>query len=158
MRPLNAPSITAAYFRFLGCFFVLMLSIVLVIYAFLTTLRQQAQQLRTYREQYDAVLFTQRSMGQKVDSIYADFALLNTNLVQSDRLIEQRILRKKDELDAQLLRKPSGRRPHEVYNRVTDCVNEMLVLKDSIHNAQKRIAEAQHDLRDCQKGEQQKKK
>lgn len=158
MRPLNAPSITAAYFRFLGCFFVLMLSVVLIIYAFLTTLRQQALRLRTYREQYDAVLFTQRSMGQKVDSIYADFAMLNTNLVQSNRLLEQRILRKKDELNALLLSRSGGQHPHEVYNRVTDCVNEMLVLKDSIYNAQKRIAATRADLRDCQKGEQQKKK
>jgi hypothetical protein len=153
MKPLNASDIATAYFSFLGQFLLLMVSIVLVVYAFLHTFTEQTLRLRNYRSQYEHVLFTQLQMGQKTDSIYADLGLLNTELVSvgAERLIEQRVLHRKDELDAMLQSKYSHGQPHEAYRRVTDCLNEMLVLKDSIHNVEGRIREARHDLHDCQK-------
>lgn len=153
MKPLNAPDIATAYFRFLGQFLLLMLSVVLVVYAFLHTFTEQTRRLRDYRDQYARVLFVQRQMGQKTDSIYADLSVLNTKLVGAgaERLIEQRVLHQKDELDAMLNHKYLHSQPHEAYRRVTDCVNEMLVLKDSIHNVEGRIREVRYDLRDCQK-------
>ena len=157
MKPLNAPDIATAYFRFLGHFLLLMLSVVLIVYAFLHTFTEQTRRLRDHRDQYARVLFTQRQMGQKTDSIYADLSVLNTGQVGSERLIEQRVLHQKDELDRMLNHKDLRAQPHEAYRRVTDCVNEMLVLKDSIHNVEGRIREVRHDLRDCQKTGQRKK-
>jgi hypothetical protein len=153
MKPLNASDIATAYFSFLGQFLLLMLSIVLVVSAFLHTFTEQTLRLRNYRSQYEHVLFTQLQMGQKTDSIYADLGLLNTKLVSAgaERLIEQRVLHRKDELDAMLQSRYSHAQPHEAYRRVTDCLNEMLVLKDSIHNVEGRIQEVRYDLRDCQK-------
>lgn len=151
MKPLNTADIATAYFRFLGQFLVLIISIVLIISAFLKTFTEQTHLLHDYRDQYAHVLFTQRQMGQKTDSIYADLSVLNTGLVGAERPIEQRVLRKKDELNELLKHKYRNTQPHEAYRRVTDCVNEMLVLKDSIHNVEVRLKEVRHDLRDCQK-------
>lgn len=157
MKPLNAPDIATAYFRFLGHFLLLMLSVLLVLYAFLKTFTEQMHQLRANRDQYANVLFAQRQMEQKVDSIYSDLRILNKDLVGSERLIEQRVLYKKNELSGLLKQKYANTQPHEAYRRVTDCVDKMLVLKDSIHNAQQRIREVRRDLRDCQKNGQRKK-
>lgn len=153
MKPLNAPDIATAYFRFLGQFLLLMLSVVLVVYAFLHTFTEQTRRLRDYRDQYAHVLFTQRQMGQKTDSIYADLSVLNTKQVApgAERLLEQRVLHQRDALEKMLTHNYLHSQPHEAYRRVTDCVNEMLVLKDSIHNVEGRIREVRHDLRDCQK-------
>lgn len=151
MKPLNTADIATAYFRFLGHFLVLMLSIVLLVWAFLKTFTEQAQLLRDYRDQYASVLFMQGQMGQKVDSIYADLSVLNTKQAGSERLLEQRVLYKQDELSQLLKRKYRNTQPHEAYRRITDCVNEMLVLKDSIRNVDVRLHDVRRDLRDCQK-------
>jgi hypothetical protein len=159
MKPLNASDIATAYFRFLGQFLLLMLSVVLVVYAFLHTFTEQTRRLRDYRDQYARVLFAQRQMGQKTDSIYVNLSLLNTKQVAAgaQRLIEQQVLHQKDELEKMLQHKYLHSQPHEAYRRVTDCVNEMLVLKDSIHNVEGRIQEVRFDLHDCQKTRQHKK-
>lgn len=157
MKPLNAPDIATAYFRFLGHFLLLMLSILLVIYAFLKTFTEQMHQLRANRDQYANVLFAQRQMEQKVDSMYSDLRDLNKGLVGSERLVEQRILHKKQELSGLLQQKYLNAQPHEAYRRVTDCVDRMLVLKDSINNEQKRIREVRRDLHDCGNSEKRKK-
>ena len=157
MKSLNATAIAAAYFRFVGHFLLLIVSIVVVIYAFFSTLTQQVQLLGADKVRYDEVLFTQRVMGQKVDSIYRNLKLLNTGLVRNDRPIEQRILRQKDELNALLAQKIFERRPHEVYRRVVGCVNEMLVLKDSIYITQHQANDILRELTDCQAREKQRK-
>ncbi len=151
MKPLNTADIATAYFRFLGHFLLLMLSIVALVWAFLNTFTTQAHLLRDYREQYERVLVRQSQMGQKVDSIYADLRVLNTRQAGSERLLEQRVLRQQDELGQLLTHKYRTTQPHEAYRRITDCVHEMLVLKDSIHNVDGRLDEVRRDLRDCQK-------
>lgn len=151
MKPLNTADIATAYFRFLGQFLALMLSIVLLVWAFLKTFTAQTHLLHDYRDQYARVLFTQGQMGQKADSIYADLRALSTSQVGSQRLLEQRVLHKQDELSEMLKRKYRNTQPHEAYRRITDCVNEMLVLKDSIHNVDVRLQDVRRDLRDCQK-------
>ncbi|RZK62901.1 MAG: hypothetical protein EOO59_01310 [Hymenobacter sp.] len=155
MKALNAPAIAQAYFRFVGHFLLLIASIVLVIYAFLATLTQQVQLLGVDKARYEEVLFTQRLMEQKVDSIYLNLKLLNTKLVRNNRPIEQRVLRQKDELNTLLTQKIFERRPNEVYRRVAGCVNEMLVLKDSIYTMQGQANDIQRELNDCQKHEKQ---
>lgn len=151
MKPLNTADIATAYFRFLGHFLLLMLSVVLLVWVFLHTSAKQVYLLHNYRSQYAHVLFTQGQMGQKVDSIYTDLSVLNTGQAGSERLLEQRVLHKKDELNELLKREYRNTQPHEAYRRITGCVNEMLVLKDSIHNVDVRLKDVRRDLRDCQK-------
>jgi hypothetical protein len=157
MKPLNATAIVTAYSKFLGHFLLLIISVVVIIYAFLSTLTQQVKLLGVDKQRYDDVLFTQRLMGQKADSIYFNLSLLNTGLVRNDRQIEERVLRQKDELNALLAQKLFDRHPHEVYLRITGCVNEMLVLKDSINSVEGQVRSIRRELNDCQKREQQKK-
>lgn len=151
MKPLNTADIATAYFRFLGHFLVLMLSVIILIWAFLKSFTEQTQLLRNYRDQYSRVLFMQGRMEQKTDSIYADLRALNTAPAGSQRLREQRVLHEQDELDKLLKQSYRNAQPHEAYRRITGCVNEMLVLKDSIHNVDMRLQDVRRDLRDCQK-------
>ena len=151
MKPLNTADIATAYFRFLGHFLVLMLSVIFLIWAFLKSFTEQTQLLRNYRDQYSRVLFMQGRMEQKTDSIYADLRALNTAPAGSQRLREQRVLHEQDELDKLLKQRYRNAQPHEAYRRITGCVNELLVLKDSIHNVDMRLQDVRRDLRYCQR-------
>ncbi|MGI4743370.1 MAG: type VI secretion system TssO [Janthinobacterium lividum] len=157
MKPLNAPDIATAYFRFLGQFLVLMLSIIFIVYAFLKTFNEQTHLLHNYQDQYRDVLSTQRQMGQTVDSIYTDLSMLNTGQVGNERILELRVLHKKDELSEKLKTPYLNMHPHEAYRRITDCMEEMLVLKDSIHNVQERLRDVRGKLNECQNNERRKK-
>jgi hypothetical protein len=149
MKPLNAPDITTAYFRFLGQFLVLMLSIVLIIYAFINAFDAQMQRLRSAQKQYEQVLAMQLQMGETVETIYADLSKLNTGQVGNEQIIEKRVLNQKDELSEALTKKYLGAYPHDAYRRVTGCVNEMLMLKDSIRVAKERLKEVDDQLKAC---------
>lgn len=150
MKVLNASAIADAYFRFLGHFILLISSLIVVLFAFFATLSQQVQLLGVNKGRYDTVLFKQRLFGQKVDTIYADLGLLNTGLVRNDQVVEQRILREKNELNNLLLYRFSGRRPHEAYRRIAGSINELLVVKDSIRSVAENIIDIQLELKTCQ--------
>ena len=149
MKPLNATAITTAYFRFLGQFLVLMLSIVLIIYAFLNTFDAQMQRLRSTQRQYEQVLAMQLQMGETVERIYGDLSKLNTGQLGNEQVVEKRVLNQKDELSEELTKKYLGAYPHDAYRRVTGCVNELLMLKDSIRVAKQRLKEVDDQLTAC---------
>ncbi len=121
-----------------------------MLYAFFSTLSQQVQLLGVNKARYDSVLFKQRLLGQKVDTIYADLGLLNTDLVRNNQVMEQRILREKNELNNVLVQRFSPRRPHEVYRRVASSINELLMVKDSIRIVAGTIKDIQLELKACQ--------
>lgn len=156
MKILNEKAITTAYWRFMGRFIVLMISLVAILFTFLKTLTEQVHLLSINKERYDAVLFTQRMMAQKTDSLYRHMSMLNTGLLRSDPLMEQRIIREKNELDTMLVQLLFERRPHEVYRKLSAYVNEMLLLKDSIRGAEVQIKDIRRELNDCQQRERQK--
>ena len=150
MKLLNKQAITAAYWRFLGNFLGLMAGLILLIFLFLNTLTQQVEQLSAHRMHYADVMLTQRELGQQVDSIYRHLRLLNTGLVRSDRVLEQRIVRESKDLKQLLATRRATRGPHVVFYKISRLVNEILLVQDSIRAAELQGLGLRQELNDCQ--------
>lgn len=150
MKLLNKSAIINAYWRFVGYFLLLLASLLLIFYLFLKTVGVQLQQMSSHKVRYTDVLVTQRLLGQRVDSIYRHLTLLNTGLVRSDRVLEQRIVHENAQLYADLEKAHFKLGPQAVFYRISQGVNEILMVKDSIRSAQASSLVLRKELSDCQ--------
>lgn len=149
MKLLNKADIIAAYWRFVGYFLVLLAGLLLILYLFLKTSSVQVRQLSAHGVRYADVVFTQRQLGQQVDTIYRHLTLLNTGLIRSDRVLEQRIVHENAELYADLEKSHFKLGPHAVFYRISQGINEILMVKDSVRNAEGTSRSIRQELSDC---------
>ncbi len=152
MKLLNKKAIMAAYWRFLGNFLGLMAWLILLVLLFMNTLTQQVKELRAHRVRYTDVVLTQRALGQQVDSIYRHLRLLNTGLVRSDRVLEQRIVRESNSLKLLLAKGHTQHGPHMVFYKILGLVSEVLRMQDSVRTAEVQGRSLREELNNCRLG------
>jgi hypothetical protein len=150
MKLQNKPAILKAYWRFVVQFILLLGSLLLIVWLFLHALTEQLQQLSAHKVRYTDVVFTQRLLGQRVDSIYHHLTLLNKSPQRINRMLEQRIVHENNELEKELDRAHLKQGPHAVFYRITRGVNEILQVKDSIRVVEVKSNALRQELSDCQ--------
>jgi predicted PurR-regulated permease PerM len=155
MTLLNKKAISAAYWRFMGYFVILLGVLVLLAFTFIRTVDQQITLLENDGERYRAALFKQRELAQNVDSLYSDLELLNPKVINSPADLQGRIDTLQGKLKRELtvnstLRFMEGH-PHGVYQKLGSYVNEMVLLKASLREMDTQIKDKTEELSRCQK-------
>jgi len=150
MKLQNKPAILTAYWRFVVQFILLLGTLLLIVWLFLHALTEQLQQLSAHKVRYTDVVFTQRLLGQRVDSIYRHLTLLNKSPQRVNRMLEQRIVHENNELEKELDQAHLKQGPQAVFYRISRGVNEILQVKDSIRVINLKSNTLRQELSDCQ--------
>ena len=146
MKPLNLTEIRKKSRIFLLYFFFLMAVFVLCIYGFYAHADTQNGLIDEKARDYKRIIGKHYQLSPKIDTVYYHLTLLNTDKVENDMFLEKHMSDNKDQI-VKLIGQDSVE--FAIYRRITDHMNTMLLLKDSINRALDMKERTRKDLLDC---------
>ncbi|TAE24136.1 MAG: hypothetical protein EAZ91_20980 [Cytophagales bacterium] len=149
MQVQNRKEINRAFGRFLGWFAALTGLLLACAYAFLQTGAYQVTRLTEQRQHFEEIFLLDAVLAEKVDTLYTNMVLLNTNRVLNERQLERVITKDKEEISKIVTQNQKMQGYFGVYGRLSGHINEMLVLKDSLNKAIADETIARTELTDC---------
>lgn len=149
MKALNHKEINRAFNQFLAWFASLLLVTVACVYTYAKTSARQLDRLIEQKEAFDQIFLKDALLANKVDSLYTYMSLLNTSRIRDDRQMQRLITRRKEDLTKLVSQQQKTQPYFVVYNRLFSHINEMLLLKDSLHRAMVEEGDLRDELSDC---------
>lgn len=146
MKPLNLSEIRKKSRIFLLYFSFLMSIFIVSIYGFYAHADTQNGLIDEKARDYKRIIGKHYQLSPKIDTAYYHLTLLNTEKVENDMFLEKHMSDNKDQI-VKLIGQDSA--DFAVYRRITDHMNNMLLLKDSINRALDMKERTRKELLDC---------
>lgn len=147
MKAKNSREVTRGYLLFTVAMCCSILTGAACMGAFIQTAEREVVRMDIRSQQYDASFARQINLTEKVDSLYYNLTLLNSNNRVNEVVLQNRISSQKMSLISTLDQLESGEAL--LYGKMSAQVNTVLQVKDSIRLLNSQVDMVKGDLQRC---------
>ncbi len=147
MKAKNSREVTRGYLLFAVAMCCSILTGAACIGAFIRTAEREVVRMDIRSQEYDASFARQINLTEKVDSLYYNLTLLNSNNRVNEVVLQNRISSQKMSLISTLDQLESGEAL--LYGKMSAQVNTVLQVKDSIRLLNSQVDMVKGDLQRC---------
>ncbi len=147
MRAKNSKTVTRGYLLFALTLCISILVGVGCAWFFILTSNREVARIEVRSGEYDAAYERQLALTYRVDSLYNNMALLN-----SDRRLNQVVLQNRISTQKMNLVNTLSRKDHEddlLYRKMSERLNDILDVKDSIGLRHAQVEQTKEELQRC---------
>lgn len=147
MKAKNSKDVARGYVLFAVTIFCAIAAGVVCVWSFFLTADREVARMEIRSRQYDATFENQISLTERVDSLYNNIALLNSGRQFNELVLKNRISTQK----MSLIGSVNGVNKSDalLYVRMTEQINSVLQVKDSIGLLTGQVNQVKGDLQRC---------
>ncbi len=147
MKAKNSKAVTRGYLLFALALCVSILVGVGCVWFFVITSNREVARIEVRSAEYDAAFERQVALAYRVDSLYNNMSLLNGDRRINEVVLQNRISTQKMNLINTLNR--MNREDAELYNKLSERINDILQVKDSIRLLNMQVEQTKTELQRC---------
>ncbi|NDV64663.1 hypothetical protein [Bacteroides sp. 224] len=147
MKAKNSKHVTQNYALFVIALFCSILTAVGCIWSFIIASNKEIVSIEKRSVEYDTAFEQQILLTEKVDSLYNNLTLLNSDRRINELVLQNRISTQKMNLIGTLDKLPGG--DALLYKKMSEKVNDILEIKDSIRITRSEVEETKKKLQRC---------
>jgi len=147
MKADNGKLVTRAYLLFAAALGTSILLGVGCVWGFVLTSKREVSRIEVRSAEYDAAFERQVSLAYKVDSLYNNMMLLSTDRRINGLVMQNRISTQKIDMAGTL--ESMNKADALLYGRMSERLNDILQVKDSIRLIDMQVEQTKGDLQRC---------
>ncbi len=147
MKAKNSKEVTRGYLLFAIAMCCSIFTGLGTVWSFIRTAEREVVRMDIRSQEYDASFARQINLTEKVDSLYYNLTLLNSNRRINEVVLQNRISAQKMSLISTLEELESG--DALLYGKMSGQVNTVLQVKDSIRLLNSQVEMVKNDLQRC---------
>jgi len=147
MKAKNSKTVTRGYVLFAVALFCSVLTAVGCVWSFIMTSNKEVTSIEKRSTEYDTAFEQQILLTEKVDSLYHNLTLLNSDRRINELVLQNRISTQKMNLISTLDKMTDGEAL--LYKKMSERVNNILELKDSIRIMRVEVDQTKSELQRC---------
>jgi hypothetical protein len=147
MKANNSKEVTRGYLLFALALSLAILVGTGCVWAFVLTSNREVARIEVRSAEYDAAFERQVALAYRVDSLYNNMSLLNTDRRINDLVLQNRISNQKMNMIGTLER--MSKEDALLYLKLSERINDILQVKDSIRLLNLQVEQTKGDLQRC---------